>query len=166
MPRLQLQRLGAGGDCLVERAQRIEHGRALGAIPTRAETRTARFAGGQVLVDVQRNPNALQWGVVVEYSLSYLQSFVKDAGLRAPFNGIIPVVELSSETFLDRGSGGKTNGTVNPGIFWQGRFVQIGVEAVIPINQRTGKNVGVQAGLTFFLDELFPKSLGRPLFGR
>jgi len=136
------------------------------AIPTRAETRTTRVTGGQVLVDVQRNPNALEWGFVVEYSLPYLQSFVKDVGLRTPFKDMIPVVELAFETFLDRGAGGKTNGTVNPGIFWLGDVLQIGLEAVIPINERTGKNVGVQASLTFFLEELFPKSLGRPLFGR
>ncbi len=136
------------------------------AIPTRAETRTIRVTGGQALVDIRRNPNALEWGFVAEYSLPYLQSFVKDAGLRTPFKELIPAVELAFETFLDRGSGGKTNGTVNPGIFWQGNVLQIGLEAVIPINERTGKNVGVQASLTFFLDELFPKSLGRPLFGR
>ncbi len=136
------------------------------AVPTRAETRTIRVTGGQALADVQRNPNALEWGVVVEYSLPYLQSFVNNLGLRTPFKELIPAVELAFETFLDRGSGGKTNGTANPGIFWQGNVLQIGLEAVIPINERTGTNVGVQASLTFFLDELFPNSLGRPLFGR
>jgi len=39
------------------------------------------------------------------------------------------------------------------------------VEAIIPINERTGTNVGVIAQLHFFLDDLFPDSLGRPLFG-
>ncbi len=135
-------------------------------IPTRGMTRTIQASGGQTRVDVQRNPNALQWGFVVEYSLLYLRSVVKDTGLRTPFKELIPLVELAFETFLDRGSAGTTNGTVNPGIIWQGDFIQIGLEEVIPVNDRTGKNVGVQASLTFFLDELFPKSLGRPLFGR
>ncbi len=135
-------------------------------IPTRGTTRTIQIKGGQTLVDVERNPNALQWGFVVEYSLPYLQSLAKNGGLRTPFKQLIPVVELAFETFLDRGSGGETHGTVNPGIIWQGDAVQIGVEAVIPINDRTGKNVGIQASLIFFFDELFPKSLGRPLFGR
>ena len=135
-------------------------------IPTRGTTRTIRVKGGQTEVDVQRNPNALQWGFVVEYSLPYLQSSVKDTGLRTPVKELIPVVELAFQTFLDRGSGGQTNGTVNPGIIWQGDSVQIGLEAVITVNARTGKNVGVQASLIFFFDELFPKTLGRPLFGR
>ena len=73
---------------------------------------------------------------------------------------------MDLETFLDRGLGGKTNGTVNPGIIWAGKFMQIGLEAVVPVNERTGKNVGVRAMLHFFLDDLLPASLGRPLFGR
>lgn len=136
------------------------------AIPTRTSTRTTTVEAGQTVVTVEQNPNALEWGFVVEYNLAYLQSFVADVGLRRPFKGLIPVVEVGLETFLDRGSAGKTTGTVNPGLIWQGDFFQIGVEAVIPVNDRTGKNVGVQASLTFFLAELFPKSLGRPLFGR
>ena len=39
------------------------------------------------------------------------------------------------------------------------------VEAIVPINGRTGDNVGVIAQLHFYLDDLFPHSLGRPLFG-
>lgn len=136
------------------------------AIPTRTTTRTTRVEGGQAVVGVERNPNALEWGLVLEYNLAYLQSFVADVGLRRPFKEIIPVVEVGLETFLDRGAGGKTNGSVNPGVVWQGDTVQVLVEAVVPVNDRTGKNVGVQATLTFFLAELFPRSLGRPLFGR
>lgn len=105
-------------------------------------------------------------GFAVEYSIPYLQSFVKDIGLPAPFNRMIPVVEMDFETFLDRGKGGKTNGTVNPGVIWAGKFLQIALEAVFPINERTGKNVGIRGMLHFFLDDLFPKTLGRPLFGR
>lgn len=89
---------------------------------------------------------------------------MKDLGLPAPFNRIIPVVELTFDTPLDRG-GGKTTGTVNPGIIWAGRVFQIAIEAVIPINEATGKNVGVRGMLHFFLDDLFPRTLGRPLFG-
>jgi hypothetical protein len=42
--------------------------------------------------------------------------------------------------------------------------VQLGIEAAIPINSRTGKNVGVLGLLHFFIDDLFPRSLGRPIF--
>jgi hypothetical protein len=131
------------------------------ALPTRAKNVIVTDDD----VDIDRNPHVLQWGFAVEYSLSYLQSFVKDVGLPAPFNRMIPVVELSFQTPLDRGQGGKTTGTVNPGILWAGQFMQVSVEAMIPINTRTGKNVGVIGQLHFYLDDLFPKLFGHPLFG-
>ncbi len=131
------------------------------ALPTRSKNVTV--TDDEVQID--RNPHVLQWGFAVEYSIPYLQSFVKDVGLPAPFNRMIPVVELSFQSPLDRGQGGKTTGTVNPGILWAGQFVQLGLEAIIPINERTGKNVGVIGQLHFYLDGLFPKFFGRPLFG-
>lgn len=134
-------------------------------IPTSGTTRTARTVRDQAVIELERNPDVLQWGFVAEYSLAYLQSFVADTGLRAPIKQLIPLVELALQTPIDRGAAGRTMGTVNPGFVWQGEAIQIGVEAVVPINSRTGKNVGVQASLTFFLAELLPKRLGRPLFG-
>ena len=68
-------------------------------------------------------------------------------------------------TALDRGASG-TTGTVNPGVIWAGRYTQLGVEAVIPVNNRSGNRVGWIAQLHFFLDDLFPATLGRPIFGR
>jgi hypothetical protein len=79
---------------------------------------------------------------------------------------LIPLVEIELQTPIDRGQGGRTTGTVNPGVIWAGKFFQVGVEAVVPINERTGKNVGIRGMLHFFLDDLFPNSIGRPLFGR
>jgi len=131
------------------------------ALPTRSKNVTATDDD----VQIDRNPDILQWGFAVEYSLPYLQSVVKDIGLPTPFNRMIPVVEMSFETPLNRGQGGKTTGTVNPGIIWAGQFFEIGAEAIIPINDRTGKNVGVLGLLHLFLDDLFPKYFGRPLFG-
>ena len=116
--------------------------------------------------EIERNPHVLQWGFAIEYSIPYLQSFVKDLGLPAPYNRMIPIVELSFQTPLDRGQGGKTTGTVNPGILWAGQFAQLSLEAMIPINARTGKNVGVIGQLHFYLDDLFPKLFGKPLFGQ
>jgi hypothetical protein len=136
-------------------------------IPTRQVTRkfTVDEATGDVEVEKERNPNVFQWGIVFEYSLPYLQSFVKDIGLPKPFSQMIAVVELSYDNPLDRGQGGKTTGTVNPGVIWAGKYFQIGLEAIVPVNERTGKNVGFRGVLHFFLDDLFPKSIGRPIFG-
>ena len=128
-------------------------------IPTRSSTTTVSDDGD---TDVERNPHTLEWGLAIEYSLPYLQSFVQDVGLQAPFNRMIPIVELSMSTALDRGQSG-TTGTVNPGVLWAGQSVQIGIEAVIPVNRRSGNSVGVLAQLHFFLDDLFPQTIGRPL---
>jgi hypothetical protein len=114
--------------------------------------------------EIEYNPVILSWGFTVQYSLQYLQSFVKDVGLGAPFNRMIPLVELPLETCLNRGCGGRTTGTVNPGLIWFGKYIQLGIEAAIPINDRSGKNIGVRGLLHFFIDDLFPNSLGRPIF--
>jgi hypothetical protein len=127
-------------------------------IPSRASTTTTDEDGN---VNVEQNPHTLHVGLALEYSLPYLQSFVKDVGLGAPFDRVIPLVELSMDKPLDRG-GGRWTGTVNPGLVWAGRYMQLGLEAVIPVNG-TGGGTGVLMQLHFFLDDLFPHSLGRPL---
>jgi hypothetical protein len=115
--------------------------------------------------DGSPNPAVLQSGFAVEYSIIYLQEQVQNIGLRAPFDRLIPLVEVSLSDPIDRGQSGLVTGTVNPGIIWSGKYFQVGAEAVIPINSRTGNDVGFIAQLHFYLDDLFPHSLGRPLFG-
>ncbi len=131
------------------------------SIPTRSGTSRINDDGD---VEIERHPNVLTWGFSVQYSVPYLQSFVKDVGLQQPFSRMIPVVEFAFETPLNRG-GGATTGTVNPGVLWVGRKVQLGLEAVIPVNDHTGNKVGFRAQLHFFLDDIFPTTIGRPIFG-
>ena len=114
-------------------------------------------------VPLGEDSNVLTYGFTVQYSLQYLQSYVQDIGLPAPFNRMIPLVEFAFATPLEGADKGKTTWTVNPGIIWAGRFMEVGIEAIIPMNDRTGKNVGVAALVHFFLDDLFP-SVFRPLF--
>jgi hypothetical protein len=115
--------------------------------------------------DGSPNPAVLQWGFAVEYSIIYLQEQVRNIGLHPPFDRLIPLVEFSFSDPLDRGQSGLVTGTVNPGIIWSGKYFQVGAEAVIPINSRTGNDVGFIAQLHFYLDDLFPHTIGRPLFG-
>jgi hypothetical protein len=137
------------------------------ALPTSARTRsvTLDVQTGERGIETERHPDVLEWGFALEYSLIYLQSQVQDIGLHAPLDRLIPLVEFAFETPLNRGQEGQTTGTINPGVIWAGKYFQVGVEAVVPINDRTGHNVGVIAQLHFFLDDLFPHNLGRPLFG-
>jgi hypothetical protein len=125
---------------------------------------SSAFVNDEGEADVERHPNFLQWGFAFQYSLIYLQSFVKDVGLKEPWNRMIAVVEVPLSTGLNRGASG-TTGTVNPGIIWSGRYAQLGFEAQIPINNRSGRGVGWIAQLHFYLDDMFPQTIGRPLFG-
>ncbi len=136
-------------------------------IPGSASSRTSSIddATGLRELDVDRHANVFTYGFALEYSLIYLQEHVKDVGLKAPFNRMIPLVEFSFETPLDRGQRGETTGTISPGVIWSGRYCQIGAEATIPVNSRTGSNVGVLVQLHFYLDDLLPKVFGKPLFG-
>lgn len=113
--------------------------------------------------ETEQYPHTLQWGLALQYSIPYLQSSVRDVGIPQPLNRLIPLVEMVFETPLDRG-GGTTTGTINPGVIWIGKSFQLGLEAVIPINDSSGRGVGVLGQLHFYLDDLFPRSLGRPIF--
>lgn len=130
--------------------------------PTRTSTRSRSDEGDEVL---EQHPNVLQWGLTLQYNIPYLQSAVADVGWREPLNRLIPVLEFAMASPLNRGGGG-TTGTVNPGLIWAGRYMQFGIEAVIPINDRSGHGTGILAQLHFYLDDIFPTSLGRPLVGQ
>jgi len=128
-------------------------------IPTRHATVTRVVeSDGSVSFDREVHPSIAKWGVTLQYNLQYLQSFVRDVGLPRPFSRMIPLVEFVMQTPLDDPTNaGKTTGTIQPGIIWFGRYVQVGVEALIPVNERTGKNVGVVGQLHFYLDDILPQ---------
>lgn len=134
--------------------------------PTRSSTTTSTIDEETLEIqrEIEQNPITFSYGFAIQYSLQYLQSFVKDVGLAAPFNRMILLVELPFETGLNRGSGGETAGFINPGIIWVGKYIQLGIEAQIPINDGSGKNLGVLGIIHFFIDDIFPNSLGRPIF--
>ena len=109
------------------------------------------------------NPNVFNYGFAFEYSLEYLQHHVKDVGLTAPFDRLIPLVEVSLSTPVNKGQSRNTTGTVQPGIIWSGSYYQIAAEAILPVNALSGKGLGGLVQLHFYLDDLFPKTIGRPL---
>jgi hypothetical protein len=128
------------------------------AIPSRVHTKTfVTDEDGNVDVKKPLNPMVFQWGFSFQYNLQYLQSYVRDVGLPAPINRMIPIVELVLETPLDGRNAGRTTGTVNPGIIWFGRYFQLGLEAVIPVNHDISKNIGALAQIHFYLDDILPQ---------
>lgn len=135
------------------------------AIPSSRSTIIANPDTGDV--DTEFHPRVLVWGGSLQYSMPYLKSAVVDLGLPDFFNHLIPLVEASlqtpvSDTFT---SGTVTTGTINPGVIWLGPYYQVGIEAIIPINRQSGIGVGAIAQLHLFLDDIFPNTIGKPLFG-
>jgi hypothetical protein len=134
------------------------------AIPGSRATVTVDPDSGDV--DTEFHPRVLMWGGSLQYSLPYLKSAVVDLGLPDFVNHLIPLVEVSLQTPVSNtvSSGTVTTGTINPGVIWAGKYYQVGVEAMIPVNRQSGRNVGAIAQLHFYLDDIFPNSIGRPIF--
>ncbi len=72
------------------------------------------------------NQDVFDAGFAIEYSLEFLQHNVRDIGLHAPFDRLIPLVEVTTETPLNRsfsaesgvtnGTGNATTGVIAPGL--------------------------------------------------
>ena len=121
---------------------------------------------GHSIIDgqISQNSNFLTWGGAIEYSIPYLQSFIKDFDIPAPFNRMVPLVEVAANSCIDHSCSG-TTGTINPGITWVGDYFQLGLEATVPFNNATGNNIGFLFQFHIYVDDAAPKTFGRPLFG-
>ena len=127
---------------------------------------SAVLDSGSGLLVATRNPQLLVWGGSLQYSMPYLKSYVADFGLPGFFNHLVPIVEVSLETQTSNFDGGTiTTGTISPGVFYQTDKYQFGVEAIIPVNRASGDGIGVIANVHFYLENIFPNSIGKPLFG-
>jgi hypothetical protein len=139
------------------------------AIPGRRSTTTFGIDPdtGDTTVDTEFHPRVLNWGASIQYSMPYLKSAVVDLGLPDVINRLIPLVEANLQTPVGNtfSSGTVTTGTINPGVIWVGNTFQVGVEALIPINRQSGTNIGVIGQLHFYLDDIDPRGIGKPIFG-
>ncbi|HEY1788468.1 MAG TPA: hypothetical protein VGJ73_09950 [Verrucomicrobiae bacterium] len=144
----------------------IYYGKAFGDLPDSLNYAKPFAVTGTLGYDLPTSaePNNLQWGFAVEYSLLYLQEQVKDVGLPAPFKTMVPLVEFTMTSPVNRG-GGETTGTVNPGILYENPHFQIGAEALIPVNSASGHDVGFIIQFELFIDDIWPKVFGRPIIG-
>ena len=121
---------------------------------------------GELAIDTEFNPRFFNWGGSLQYSMPYLKSAVVDLGLPDFINRLIPIVEFSMQTPVSNTltSGTVTTGTISPGFIYVGNTFQVAVEALIPVNRQSGTSVGVIGQLHVFLDDVFPNSIGRPIF--
>ena len=134
------------------------------AIPSSSATITVDPDSGDV--DIDRHPRFLTYGFSLQYSMPYLKSSVVDLGLPNFINHLIPIVEGSFQTPVSnaQGTGLITTGTINPGVIWVGDYFQVALEAIVPINRESGTGIGGMVQLHLYLDDIFPKSIGAPLF--
>ena len=120
--------------------------------------------GGQV-------PNVVIYGGSIQYSLLYRNAFVEE--VPSVFRKLVPAFEgIFSSPVANTGmsdpdgfSVHDTTGVVGPSLYYIGSSFEIGVMAQVPINRASGKHPGVLAIIDFFLDDIAPNSLGKPLFG-
>jgi hypothetical protein len=104
-------------------------------------------------------------GFALEFSLPYLEQVVMDVGIPKPFKDMIPLVEFTVTDPEDRGQAGQATGTICPGVLWESHYMQIGAEAIIPVNGRTGNHVGGILSVFIFIDDIWPHVFGHPVFG-
>jgi hypothetical protein len=135
------------------------------AIPSKSSSTAVDPDSGDTIT--QLHPRFLTYGGSLQYSMPYLKSNVVGLGLAEFCNHLIPIVEAQFQTPVANyhGSGIGTTGTVSPGVIWIGKYFQVGLEAIIPINRASGAGVGVLAQLHIYLDDLFPTGIGKPIFG-
>ncbi len=102
-------------------------------------------------------------GLSVQYSLSYLQSQVRDIGLPAFLGAMTPIVELAWSSPATRPHSEGTQYLFGVGVNYLARSYAVGIEALIPANGQIGRAVGVIAQLHWYFDDLFPRTLGKPV---
>ena len=133
------------------------------AIPTKSSNITIADDGS---LSADNNPSVLQYGATLQFSFPYLKSNVVDRNLPDFVNHLIPIIEASFATPVSNNSGARqgTTGTISPGVIWVGNYFQVGAEALIPANRASGTGTGGIAQVHIYLDDLFPDTIGRPLF--
>src|SRR6267154_1682792 len=111
------------------------------------------------------NPKILQLGFALEYSLVTNQyTGPNRTGTRYP-TGWVPLVEFTTATPLNGPLAGRTTGTINPGVIWVNRYLQVGVEAIIPMNAQSGRDLGARIQAHLYLPAIFPDFYSKPIFG-
>ncbi len=117
------------------------------------------------------NPTTLTYGATLQYSLQYMNSHVQE--VPDVFKKLVPAFEAIFTTPIDHIPAADpasfppntTTGVFGPSVYYIGQYFEIGVMAQIPINAASGKHVGALAVVDFFLDDIAPDTLGKPLFG-
>ncbi len=144
----------------------VSFGRGFGDLPRAMDwLRPAAISGSAGLaVPTGSAAKVARYGASLQYSLLYRDRHI---GRLTPawLGSLIPLVEFAIETPVGRSYGSRTVATASPGVAWIGEGWQLTAEALLPLNDRTGRGIGFVAQAHFFLDDLVPAVFGKPLFG-
>ncbi len=151
----------------------LDVGKGFGDLPTslnilRPFALTAEISSstpGQAWTNGNQNATTINYGFSLQYSLPYYNSHVGEID-NDFVRRLVPIVEAVFSTPIANAAPGTwaTTGTIQPGAVYLADKWQVALEAVIPINGASGHGVGVVAALDFFLDDIFPNTLGKPIF--
>ncbi len=163
-----------GGDATGASLPTIYVGQGLGALPIGllrplAVTGELSYSIPDVRLNSAGNNNGQPFfwagGLSLQYSIPYLQTEVKHFPLPDFVSRLIPLVELDwFSPAAGPASGYPETLTIAPGVIYMGDTYQVGLEALIPVNKAAGPHVGAILQVHFFFDDMFPNTLGRPLF--
>jgi len=103
-------------------------------------------------------------GFSLQYSLKYLQGNVEYVGLPPLIGRLIPLVEFTYSAPVSRSFGNPPTGIVAPGIVYSDNGLDVGLEALLPVNRQSGTGIGVIAKAHIPLDRI-ATVLAKPLFG-
>lgn len=97
---------------------------------------------GYQVPSIRNAPQAINWGLTVQYSLMYLNDHVAPTGWNDFANKLIGIVEFPMQTCMNVNCKNQVVGSINPGVVWVGSHYNIATELVIPSNSGSGKGTG------------------------
>ncbi|MDR3521697.1 MAG: hypothetical protein P4L54_08790 [Acidocella sp.] len=113
------------------------------------------------------NINTWSGGLTLQYSIPYLQAQIMSYNLPLVLANLTPLVEFGWSSAAARSAFRPTN---NPTIFqmsagavWTGEYYSISTEVLMPLNGAAGHGLGLIGQFHLYFDDLFPKTLGKPL---
>ncbi|MGO9816477.1 MAG: hypothetical protein ACLPJJ_04095 [Acidocella sp.] len=113
--------------------------------------------------------NTWSGGLTLQYSIPYLQSQIKDYGLPPLLGNLTPLVELgwssAAGSSAFRPTNNPTTFNLGTGAVWTGQYYSFSTELLWPLNSAAGHGLGVIGQFHLYFDDLFPDTLGKPLFG-
>jgi hypothetical protein len=119
---------------------------------------SVKFADSAPRADIVEN------GIVLEYSIPYLESKIQSFDLPDVVRQVTPIAEMQFTSPVGRSYGARTTALFAPGLSYAGEGWEFAVEAQIPATRATGSGVGVTAQLHIALDFFFSDSVGKPIF--